>query len=589
MLAWVVTLAGVLLGGFLLGRWSARRSRRRDLERLRRRLLGPPAGDAAAPEPCTGEVAQLAGLLEADRAARLEAERERHTSATGARLERALARLAHDIRSPLAAVEVFLSSGRLSAETREQILMPALGRLRSIAGMLTDPGLARDILTPDSTPASGSDPSSSIDPAQPQPLFVAGVIDAVVSSLRRRGDAGIGDRVEWDEAGAPYGLFVHLAPSILRPALEELAAAFGSIAPLGGAARLRFRLTRGEGDVDAVILLDLPGASFPVSEAADAGAGPLETALEPPAARLRRALGPSGRVVCRSGREPKIEVVIPATAPPSWFLSELGLPAGRAVVVVDDDPWVHHMWERVLRGRGVEAAGSLEVIHLASLDELSARLREPGFPGRAGLYLIDDNYRGSEQSGLDLLERFAEIVPQSVLVTGRWEDPQVRGRSVALGLRLLPKHLAPRIPLASATGPRPALLESRPDAVLVDDHIWIRKGWELSAAQAGRRLLTCATMQEFLARQAEIDRATVLFIDSDLRDELPGERFAWSLFEAGFRRIYLATGFDPERFPPMPWLRGVIGKDPPDWSTLDGPDDDPLAWLAAGGPESQEG
>lgn len=589
MLAWVVSLAGVLLGGVLLGRWSARRSTRRDLERLRRRLLGPPAGDTSAADLCTGEIAHLAAAVEADRTARLETERERHTAGTGARLERALARLAHDIRSPLAAVEVFLSSGRLTAETREQILMPALGRLRSIAGMLTDPGVARDILTPESTPPAGGDPASAIDPAQPQPLFVAGVLDAVVASLRRRGDTGIGERIEWDEAGAPYGLFVHLAPSMLRTALEELAAAFGSISPLGGAARLRFRLARRGIEEDAVITVDLPGASFPATEATGGGGEPLETALEPPAARLRRALGPNGRVVCHSGREPRIEVVIPATAPPSWFLAELGLPAGHAVVVVDDDPWVHHMWERVLRGRGVETAGSLEVIHLASLEELSARLQEPGFSGSAGLYLIDDNYRGSAQSGLDLLERCTEIVPQAVLVTGRWEDPQVRGRSVALGLRLLPKHLAPRIPLASARGPRPASLEARPDAILIDDHIWIRKGWELSAAQAGRRLLTCATMQEFLARQAEIDRATVLFIDSDLRDELPGERFAWSLFDAGFRRIYLATGFDPERFPPMPWLRGVIGKDPPDWSTLDGPDDDPLAWLATGSPDSQEG
>lgn len=77
--------------------------------------------------------------------------------------------------------------------------------------------------------------------------------------------------------------------------------------------------------------------------------------------------------------------------------------------------------------------------------------------------------------------------------------------------------------------------------------------------------------------ERDLDRATAIFIDSDLCDEMPGERFAWSLFDAGFTRLYLATGFDAERFPALPWLKGVLGKDPPDWSLLDHPGDDPLA------------
>ena len=81
--------------------------------------------------------------------------------------------------------------------------------------------------------------------------------------------------------------------------------------------------------------------------------------------------------------------------------------------------------------------------------------------------------------------------------------------------------------------------------------------------------------------QPHLDRSTVLFIDSDLCDEIPGEQFAWSMFDAGFTEIYLATGFDADRFTPMPWLRGIIGKDPPDWSKLHERGEDPLARFTA--------
>jgi hypothetical protein len=141
----------------------------------------------------------------------------------------------------------------------------------------------------------------------------------------------------------------------------------------------------------------------------------------------------------------------------------------------------------------------------------------------------------------------------------------------------------PRIPIVGSGAASPAAGEGeageapvQPDAVLLDDHVWIRKGWELSAARAGKRLLTCGSIREFSVLERDLDRSTVIFIDSDLRDEMPGERFAWSLFDAGFTELYLATGFEAERFPVLPWLKGVQGKDPPDWARLEEPGEDPL-------------
>ncbi len=594
VLGWVASLAGALAGGLLLGRMIARRSQRRDLARWRNHLLDPSSVTPSERGVWPQELRDVADALDEMRASRRAEDRGRYAEEATARLQRAMARLAHDIRSPLAAVEVFLGSGRISKETHEQILKPALARLRSIAGLLTDERLAGEILD-SAEPESGVISSASGE--DPQPILLSAMLDAVASSLRMQAPPGPHDRIEWDEASAPYGLFVHLPPRTLRSWLEELAQTLLTPGLLAGEPRLRLVVSIVRESESVVFRLEVPAAPIGPRATGAAGSTRIESLVAEPVARLRRLLGSSGRVVADLSDGTAIEITIPIATPPSWFLAELRLPHNQAVLVVDDDPWVHHMWERIIHASASArakstgetfphggAAGGPEVIHLTSLDEFESRLAQTGFRDRVGLFLVDDNYRGSDRSGLDLLERFPEIVSRAVLVTGRWEEGQVRARSVALGLRLLPKHLAPRIPRASDAGSDPSRLEERPDAVLVDDHVWIRKGWELSAARSGRRLRTCASMQEFQALQPHLDRATVLFIDSDLCDEMPGERFAWSLFDAGFTTIYLATGFDPDHFHPMPWLRGIIGKDPPDWLRLGETEEDPLASLAGSEP-----
>ena len=563
---------GAALVGFVLGRIIDRRTSRRAVRRLHEALERSLTLDPAERGRLPADLARLAAAIEKSRTTMREADREAFRAEMAGRLQGASARLAHDIRSPLAALEVFLSAGRISPETHLQVLKPALSRLRGIAGLLTSERWAHEVLA-----VPPPDPTTFLLPceAEPQPALLSAIIEAVISALRLR-PGFLSGQIDFDEEMVPYGLFVHVPQRPLRRALEDLALSMLAEASGAGDRILRFSVGTAADVLTCRVELvgSVTGRLFS-GGIADPGK---PSGLAKEIATLQGILIPVGGAVSRRGSEIAIEITAPLTPPPSWFLPEIDLPLDRPVLVVDDDDWVHQMWERAFRA--VPEFSLPQIVHLHSLDQLESRLREDGPLAQVGLLLVDDGYVGSERSGLDLLERFREVVPRAVLVTGRWEEPQVRSRSLGLGLRLLPKNLIARIPIVSGTGGRPITLRGRPDAVLVDDHIWIRKGWELSAARAGKRLLTCKSMQEFLAVQPHLDRSTVLFIDSDLCDEIPGEQFAWSMFDAGFTEIYLATGFDADRFTPMPWLRGIIGKDPPDWSHLHEPGDDPLARFA---------
>ena len=66
--------------------------------------------------------------------------------------------------------------------------------------------------------------------------------------------------------------------------------------------------------------------------------------------------------------------------------------------------------------------------------------------------------------------------------------------------------------------------------------------------------------------ESALPKDTPIFVDSSLRDGVKGEEVSRQLYEQGFTELYLATGYDPSQFGPLPWIRAIRGKSPPDWN-----------------------
>ncbi len=97
-----------------------------------------------------------------------------------------------------------------------------------------------------------------------------------------------------------------------------------------------------------------------------------------------------------------------------------------------------------------------------------------------------------------------------------------------------------------------------------DDDKYNRAGWERSAKQKGIKLLALASSKDFSKFQNQITKDAVFYIDRELGSEEPkGEDFAKELFERGYHNLYLATGFDPDYFGELPWIKGFLGKESP--------------------------
>jgi len=104
---------------------------------------------------------------------------------------------------------------------------------------------------------------------------------------------------------------------------------------------------------------------------------------------------------------------------------------------------------------------------------------------------------------------------------------------------------------------------NQPGLVFIDDDEMMRMTWSLAAEDAGITLSTFASFDEFLQDKSKYNKDTLIYIDSELGNNIKGEICAKHLFDEGFFEIHLATGHSKESFCPMPWIKTIVGKEPP--------------------------
>jgi hypothetical protein len=205
----------------------------------------------------------------------------------------------------------------------------------------------------------------------------------------------------------------------------------------------------------------------------------------------------------------------------------------------------------------------IEVVHVSSPDEIRAWVKGEEAKARQALYLFDYELLGYRETGLSLAEELT-LGEHVILVTSRYEEPEVLAGCQKLKARVIPKGLAGSVPIrVEAAAPADTSERERFDAVLIDDDPLTRMAWENAASDLGKRLRTFSTMEEFFKTADGIDWATPVYVDSNLGEGVEGAAESRRIHEMGFGEIYLATGHEPVRFAQFKHLRGVIGKEPP--------------------------
>ena len=102
----------------------------------------------------------------------------------------------------------------------------------------------------------------------------------------------------------------------------------------------------------------------------------------------------------------------------------------------------------------------------------------------------------------------------------------------------------------------------QPDIILIDDDKMITDVWKAYASFAKKKIAIFHCSEDFKKVMHCYKKNIPIYIDSDIKEKLPGEMFAKSLYEQEFQNLYLATGYEKDRFDDMPWIKDIVSKEP---------------------------
>ncbi len=251
----------------------------------------------------------------------------------------------------------------------------------------------------------------------------------------------------------------------------------------------------------------------------------------------------------------KISLSLPQAPAPRWFVSSIEVSDEMLIGVLDDDQSVHDAWDQRL----LAVSKKLQIQHFRGSESFISWYRAQGQPVQV---FSDYELLSDPLTGLEVLEQLG-LGKNAILVTSHYENPDIIERCQRRGVRLLPKNLLPYVPIEKVIMKKQALERKAYDLILLDDNPDVTKMWKVAASMAGKNILVFNDVEDFEDALAAIDFATPIYIDSELKDNLRGEVYSQTIFEQGFKVLYLATGHDSSNFDDLPWIVAIVGKDAP--------------------------
>lgn len=478
-------------------------------------------------------------------------EAERRLAESRKQLEKQVAvadlasQVAHDIRSPLAALDSVIKDVSQLPEEKRIIVRSAVSRIHDIANDLIDRNRETTVAAVE----------TAAEPATRE--LLSSQVASLVTEKRLQSRSRIGIAIESRSDASSYGLFAEIQPREFKRVLSNLIDNGVEALPGKGAVsvvlarvgdRIQLRIEDDGRGIPHELLSKLGqrGQTFGKPGGLGLGLYHAKTCVE--------AWGGSLKISSQVDKGTTVSIELPAVEAPAWFVSELQVRPGTAVVVLDDDPTIHQVWQGRFES-ALKASDKVEVLHFSGAKELRAWSAAESATASRAVYLLDYELRDESETGLSLVKALG-LGARAILVTSRYEERPVLDECLRLGVRVIPKGLAGFVPIIVCD-------RERPDAVLLDDDALVHAVWKLAAREGGKRLEACSTPAELWPVVERLGKETPIYVDVNLADGVRGEDVAERLRAQGFLNLYLTTGQRRDTLTAPIGVKGVIGKAAP--------------------------
>ncbi|MFZ4404417.1 MAG: sensor histidine kinase [Pseudobdellovibrionaceae bacterium] len=385
--------------------------------------------------------------------------------------------VAHDIRSPLSALNMVVSVANSLPEAQRLMIRNASQRINDIANDLLHQANRKDPAGENSVSQSGSagiatsgaevdsksgatkSPTggeatshglrhlaSTATTPKTQSTLVIALVDALVSEKRIQFRDKINIQI-LAELNQGYGLFIQANPTDLARVLSNMIN--NAVEAFTDAGQITVKVFAQQNNQQVVITITDNGKGIPAhileklgqkgithgKSGSDSGSGlgvyHAKQSIE--------AVGGSFSIASQEGHGTTITLSFAKNPAPDWFIEKILVQGQQPIIVCDDDISIHDIWKDRFDKITSFTSGQ-EMIQWVENEKLQ------GSPiHHTGLFLLDYELLGQKYNGLDLSEELQ--LKNVILVTSRYEDSEIRKRCQILGIQLIPKTMAHFVPI----------------------------------------------------------------------------------------------------------------------------------------------
>ncbi len=153
------------------------------------------------------------------------------------------------------------------------------------------------------------------------------------------------------------------------------------------------------------------------------------------------------KISSKKGEGTEVTIFLPKAAPPRPFVTNIDLNSDKTIVILDDDKSIHQIWDGRIASEFHEHLPTL--IHFSNPVEFASWMRENNNGSEVSLFLIDYEYVGHKITGIQVIKN-QKIADRSVLVTSRYKEDQIQSECKLMGAQILPKFLVGFAPFHSS-------------------------------------------------------------------------------------------------------------------------------------------
>jgi len=456
--------------------------------------------------------------------------------------------VAHDIRSPLAALNTALKDLKELPEQKRILIRNATRRISDIANNLL---VKYKVKENEKADKDGEQKNMKAE-------LVSSLLEHLISEKRIQLAEKLIEII-LELGNSTHSCFVNLEPENFKRVISNLINnAFEAIETTKGT--IRVGLTRQDNDLIIKIIDNgkgIPENILPkikqggISSGKKGGFGlGISGAIQ----NIKNWNG-SYDIQSKVGEGTTFTITLPISEEPDWFQGYITFSPNTHIVVLDDDESIHNVWQTRFHNNPENKSVTLDHFYESSNFTEYCKTSH----SEHDLFLVDYELVNSNETGLDMIEQL-DLKKQAILVTSRYEEPEIRERIRKLGVKIIPKSFAPYIPISMVYG---AIKGEQPKLIFIDDDKTLTEIWEMRASCIKTKIAIYNRSEDFKKVMDRYNKNIPIYIDSDLKEKLPGEMFAKFLYDQGFHNLYLATGYENSKFGNLPWIKKVVNKEAP--------------------------